>query len=273
MKSDGEYIVKIRELCSQQSLFSSEDLSVLTSLFEILSEKPPTAHAERFRADNYRSLSLLDKFENPYQFLNRTEDGKFYTLSPYALPLIEVARAVRILDIMEKLYQNLKELYHDYLAEPIEVEILIDGIDGHNQDENDDKVELLEALYYLSELSGVWSAKTYNFPYAEESTMCIAESVIRNDSVGDIMMNYFDTHYATPISVSTLDSSTPLDKLQIKSTGAIVADPDIQPVQLPILGYLEWIKLNWRILLKPRNLLVVIIAIFFLFITVISFLR
>ena len=34
-------------------------------------------------------------------------------LNPYALPLIDVARAVSLLDIMEKIYQNLRQLYHD----------------------------------------------------------------------------------------------------------------------------------------------------------------
>ena len=199
MKSNDEYIVKIRDLCLQQALFSLEELSVLTTLFESLSGKPPVVHTDRFRADNHQWLSLLDQFENPHQFLKRIEDGKFYTLSPYALPLLEVARAVRLLDIMDKIYQNLKELYHDYLAEPIEVEILIDGIDGYDQDEREDKEELLDALYYLSELSGVWSGKTHNFPYAEESTMCIAESVLRNGAMGEIILNYFITHYYSAI--------------------------------------------------------------------------
>ena len=52
-----------------------------------------------------------------------------------ALPLVEVARGVQLLDIMNKIYQNLRELYQDYLADPIEVEILIDGIDGYDPDE------------------------------------------------------------------------------------------------------------------------------------------
>ena len=133
MKSNDEYIVKIRNLCSEQGLFSLEELSVLTTVFESLSGKPPVVHTDRFRADNHQWLSLLDQFENPHQFLKRIGDGKFYALSSYALPLVEVARAMRLLGIMEKIYQNLKELYHDYLAESVEVEILIDGIDGYDQ--------------------------------------------------------------------------------------------------------------------------------------------
>ena len=232
MKSNDEYIVKIRNLCSEQGLFSLEELSVLTTIFESLSGKPPVVHTDRFRADNHQWLSLLDQFENPHQFLKRTGDGKFYASSPYALPLVEVARAVRLLDIMEKIYQNLKELYHDYLAEPVEVEILIDGIDGYDQDEYDDKEELLEALYYLSELSGVWSGKTHNFPYAEESTMCIAESVLRNDSMGGIIMQYFNSHYANPISPSSPDLSMLLRGDETKLAGADNTGPEIYNIHM-----------------------------------------
>ena len=53
-------------------------------------------------------------------------------LNPYALPLIDVARAVSLLDIMEKIYQNLKQLYCDYLHEPIEAITLIDNIDEYD---------------------------------------------------------------------------------------------------------------------------------------------
>ena len=91
MASNDEYIVKIRELCSQQSLFSLEELSVLTTLFEALSGKPPVVHTDRFRADNHQWLSLLDQFENSYQFLKRIEDGKFYTLSlPQGCPPLRI---------------------------------------------------------------------------------------------------------------------------------------------------------------------------------------
>ncbi len=70
-------------------------------------------------------------------------------LNPYALPLIDVARAVSLLDIMEKIYQNLRQLYRDYLNESIEAVKLIDNIDGYDINQKEDKVELLEGLYYL----------------------------------------------------------------------------------------------------------------------------
>ena len=273
MKSDDTYIVKIRNLCSQQALFSSEEFSVLTLIFESLSGKPPAVLADRFRADNDQWLTLLDKFEYPYQFLKtvKIEDKRYYTLSPYALPLVEVARGVQLLDIMDKIYQNLRELYQDYLADPIEVEILIDGIDGYDPDEREDKEELLEALYYLSELSGVWSSKSNNFPYAGESIMCIAESVLRNDFMGDIIMKYFDIHYVSSILPSSHNSSMPLELDETKLTDADKADPEIEAVQPEIIGNFKWIQQKLPVLLKPRNLPIVIGALIVFIISIIYF--
>ena len=47
MKSDDEYIVKIRDLCSQQGIFSWKESSALAFVFESLSGEPPDIHADR----------------------------------------------------------------------------------------------------------------------------------------------------------------------------------------------------------------------------------
>lgn len=91
----SEYISKIRDLYTRRSLFSGEGFSALTSLFEAVSGEPPSVYAGRFRADNAQWLSLLDKFEHPYQFLNRTKGGQSYLFNPYAPPLVEAERAGR----------------------------------------------------------------------------------------------------------------------------------------------------------------------------------
>ena len=101
MKSDDEYIVKIRDLCSQQGIFSWKESSTLAFVFESLSGEPPDIHADRYRAEHHQELNFLDALEYQHQFLKRTEDTQFYVLSPYALPLVEVARAVLLLEIME----------------------------------------------------------------------------------------------------------------------------------------------------------------------------
>ena len=228
MKSKDDYIVEIRDLCSRNGSFSSEARSVLTSLFESLSGQPPTVERARFRADHHQWLDSLDAFEHKHQFLKRTEDGQSYMLNPYALPLIDVARAVSLLDNMEKIYQNLKQLYLDYLHEPIEAVTLIDNIDGYDINQKEDREELLEGLYYLKELHQAFSSIARNFPYAEDSEVSIAESVLRIDSMGGIILDYFKTHYAKPVSPSSPDLSMFSGGDETKLTSAdngLIVDP------------------------------------------------
>ena len=262
MKSKDEYIVEIRDLCSRNDSFSSEALSVLTSLFESLSGQPPTVERDRFRANHHQWLDELDAFEHPHQFLKRIkiEDEQCYILSPYALPLVEDARALRLLDIMAKIYQNLKQLYLDNLRGHIEAVILIDNIDGYDINQKEDKKELLEGLYYLRELPQTFSSIPGNFPYDEDSEVSIAESVLRNDSMGGIILDYFKTHYAKPISPSSPDLSMLLRGDETKLTGADNAGPEIVPVQPESLGKAKWLQQNWRGLLQPKKRCLVGIA-------------
>ena len=259
---NSEYISKVRDLCIRRALFSEEELSALTSLFEALSGEPPAVYADRFRADHCQWIQSLNDFEHKHQFLKRTKDGQSYLFNPYALPLVEIARAVQLLNLMEKIYQNLKELYRDHLKVPIEVVILIDCIDGYQIEKKEDKEELLEALYYLSELSGIWSGKTSNFPYAEESTMCISKSVLENETIGDIIMMFYQRYEHMNSSLSQNSSMCP------GSGGAnlvsSITDPEISLVQPETLGKVTWIMENWRIFLKPRNAFVCVVCIVFL---------
>lgn len=260
-----EYISKIRELCIRQAWFSQEKSSVLTSLFEALSGEPPAVSAGRFRADNCQWIQTLNDFEYKDQFLKRTKDGQSYLFNPYALPLIEIARAVQLLILMEKIYQNLKELYQDHLQDPVEAAILIDGIDGYDIEKKEDKEELFEALYYLSELSGIWSGKTNNFPYAEESTMCISENVLENETMGDIIMRFYQHYEHMNSSLSQNSSMNPGSSETNLPSGNTIAS-EIVPVQPEIIGKLKWILEKWRIFLKPRNILLCVASIVILLI-------
>lgn len=171
---------------------------------------------------------------------------------------------------MGKIYQNLKELYRDHLKDPIEVVILIDCIDGYDIEKKEDKEELLEALYYLSELSGIWSGETSNFPYAEESTMCISENVLENETIGDIIMKFYQ-HYEHMNSSLSQNSSMNPENSETNLPGSNSIDSEIVPVQPEILGKLKWILEKWRILLKPRNILLCVASIVILLILRIIF--
>ena len=262
---NSEYISKIRDLCTHRSLFSEEGFSALTSLFEAVSGEPPAVYADRFRADHYQWLQLLNDFEHKYQFLKRTKDGQSYVFNPYALPLVETERAGRLLDTMEKIYQNLRELYRVHLKAPIEAVKLLEGMDGYDLDKKEDKEVLLESLYYLRELSGVFSAKTVDFPYAEKSVISIAESVLEDESIGDIIMDFYQ-HYEHMNSSLSQNSSIHLISNETNLAGRNTIDPEIRPVQPEILGNLKWVLQNLRFLLKPRNALLCVASIVLLLI-------
>ena len=61
-KMNSEYISKIRDLCTRRALFSEEELSALTSLFEALSGEPPAVYADRFRANHCQWIQSLNDF-------------------------------------------------------------------------------------------------------------------------------------------------------------------------------------------------------------------
>lgn len=265
---NSEYISKIRDLCTRRALFSEEELSALTSLFEASSGEPPTVYADRFRADHYQWLQLLNDFEHKYQFLKRTKDRQSYLFNPYALPLVETERAGRLLDTMGKIYQNLRELYRVRLKATIEAVELLEFMDGYDLDKKGDKAVLLESLYYLSDLNGVFSAKTLDFPYAENSVISIAESVLENESLGDVIMNFYQ-HYEHMNSSLSQNSSMCPGSSEANLAGDGTTDQEIVPVQPETLGKLTWILENWRILFKPKNILLCVVSIIFLLIVLI----
>ena len=252
---DEHHAMKADNIQKIRSLFSEQDIDALTALFQSSSGEPPVIHADRFRADHHQWLELLDAFEQRHHFIKRTNDGQFYTISPYALPLIDDWRAVSFLEVMEEIYQNLRELYQDYLKAPLEVDILIEGIEGEEGD-------LLDVLYYMSELGQVWSGKSNGFPYGEECTLSISESVLRNEQIGDQIIDYFDMYYINPITSSFHDASGYSGGIQTDSDEDASRNQAIRPVQPDVLGKVKWLQLNWRKLLKRNNLLICLIGVF-----------
>lgn len=264
-RMNSEYISKIRDLSTRRDLFSEEGFSALTSLFEAVSGEPPAVYADRFRADHCQWLQLLDDFEHKHQLLKRTEDRQSYLFNSYALPLVETERAGQLLDTMEKIYQNLRELYRVHLKVPIEAVKLLESMNGYDLDKKENKEMLLEALYYLSDLNGVFSAKTVDFPYTEKSVISIAEGVLEDETIGDIIMKFY-LHYEHMNSPLSQNSSMYLGSSEANLVGGSTSNLEISPVQPGIIGNVKWALENWRGLLKPRNALVCVIGIVFLFI-------
>lgn len=174
-----------------KDILGATAIEVLKALFNNVSGTPPTIKADRFRADNPYWLDVLDELENKKSLIERTRDGNDYIVRCYSLPLIDDKRAKRILSLMQDIYFLLKTLYPKYLSESIPLKILLQDIHG-------DKNEVLDAFYYLSEAHHVWSGKTIGFPYAEDCTLAISESVLRHEGVDEILAEYFEWHFINP---------------------------------------------------------------------------
>lgn len=176
--------------------FGQDSVAALTALFKSTAGTPPSVAADRFRADNVRWLDILDDLEYQKGLIERGRDGKCYSLRCYALPLVEDEKADRLLELMQEMYFRLKGLYPERLSENLSLKIILDDIHG-------DYEEKLEALFYLSEGHDVWSGKTIDFPYAENSTLVISESVLRHRDYMEVLGQYFEWHFINPKNEAT----------------------------------------------------------------------
>ncbi|MDE0514470.1 MAG: hypothetical protein OXI88_22150 [Gammaproteobacteria bacterium] len=111
--------------------------------------------------------------------------------------------------------------------------------------QKEDREELLEGLCYLRELPQTFSSIPRNFPYDEDSKVSIAENVLRNDSMGGIILDYFKTHYANPIAPSSPDLSMLLGGDETKLTGADNAGPEIVTVRFHHRTVREYLTAEW----------------------------
>ncbi len=181
--------MKIPHVDFVKEKLGEEALNALGAIYNAVKGKPPSVPAERFRADNHKWLDLLDSLEQRYSLIKRGDKGKDYLLKSHALPVIDAAYP--ILTKMQRLYERMTELYPIHLSQRIDIDTLLGGFEG-------DRNEWIEALYYLTDMSGVWSHKSLGFPYADDSSMSISESVLKKDSVAALLSQFYKWHYVEP---------------------------------------------------------------------------
>jgi hypothetical protein len=61
-----------------------------------------------------------------------------------------------------------------------------------------DEALVKEALYYLTDSHGVWGGLSNNFPYDDESYICIAESVLKYDDFDSLANEFYEWHVISP---------------------------------------------------------------------------
>ena len=169
----------------------SQAIEVLRTVFECRKGEPPSVPIQRFRADHDEWINTLDALEGKYSLLERSGKCNDYLIRPYALPLIGTSESEEILNLMDKIYGRFPELYREYLTQPLGINILCGSVSG-------DKNLISESLYYLSASHGIYSGMTTGFPYMQNSTLCISESVLSKKSISQVLCEYYEWHFVNP---------------------------------------------------------------------------
>lgn len=181
----------------------SQAVEVLGKIFESRKGEPPSVPIQRFRADHEEWISTLDILEGTYSLIERSRESADYLIRSYALPLIGSSESDEILNIMDKIYTRFPELYKEHLSQPIGIDTLCGSVSGR-------KDLINEALYYMSQSHGVYSGMTTGFPYIENSTFCISETVLSKKSIGRVLSEYYEWHFVNPKNqIASLESFAP----------------------------------------------------------------
>lgn len=181
----------------------SQAVEALQAIFESRKGKPPSVPTQRFRADHEEWINTLDILEGTYSLIERSRECTDYLIRPYALPLIGTSESDEILNLMDKIYERFPELYREHLSQPIGIDTLCGSVSGS-------KNLINEALYYISESHGIYSGMTTGFPYTQNSTLCISESVLSKKSIGRVLSEYYEWHFVNPKSqIASLESFDP----------------------------------------------------------------
>lgn len=162
-----------------------EKVQSLRNIFDTLQGTPPQVDKTKYRAQHADEMDVLDQLDHTERWIEHDKSHSFYQISPYALPLIKSKRSENLITIMEECFQILKKMYPSRLKESVTAKEII----AESKHEGPD---LLGALYYVSNISGVWSGKGNGFPYEENSTLTINERVLSKNSLFQI----YEEHYA-----------------------------------------------------------------------------
>lgn len=172
-------------------ILGEEKVSCIRKLFGALEGNPPQVGKQRYRADNVQDLEILDQLEHSNQLIKCDNKHQNYRLSPYALPLVRSKKSEELISIMNHVYSILKELYMNRLGDSVSISEMFKKVDFP-------KTNLQEALYYMFNTHDVWCGKSNDFPYDDDSSFCISESVIRRKDFIDVLEDYYRWHLINP---------------------------------------------------------------------------
>ncbi|MEW8332005.1 MAG: DUF4145 domain-containing protein [Candidatus Thiodiazotropha endolucinida] len=224
-----------------KEVIGSQAVEVLRAIYENSKGEPPSVSIQRFRADHDEWINVLDALEGKHSLIERSRECDEYLIRPYALPLIGTSESEQILSLMDKIYSGFPELYREHLTQPLAIDILCGSISG-------DKNLINEALYYLSSSHGVYSGMTVGFPYVQNSTLCISESVLTKKSIGQVLSEYYEWHFVNPrnqvVSFENFDSFGAQGKSIFFGENAYAGKPDwydfLDDAQKALIWEIDW---------------------------------
>jgi hypothetical protein len=152
---------------------------------------PPGVPVARYRADHSHCIDIIDQLERPSLFLERDRDSKKYIVRVYGLPLVEDAHARALLKQMEEAFQLFKAEYRKRLNEPTALSDIIAALDM-------DFDKAAEMLSYMVQSHDIWCGLSNDFPVEESSSICISEQVLRHESFGEILSQFYEWHIINP---------------------------------------------------------------------------
>lgn len=181
LKVNKNYHMQIKKAIKA---LGTEKVQCLRNVFDALQGTPPQVDKTKYRAQHADEMDVLDYLDHTERWIEHDKSHSFYQISSYALPLIQSKKSENLIKIMEECFQILKKMYPSRLKDSVTVEEII----AESKHEGPD---LLDALYYISNISGVWSGKGNSFPYEENSTLTINERVLSKNSLCEI----YEEHY------------------------------------------------------------------------------
>jgi len=172
-------------------LLGEDKVSCIRNLFDSLEGMPPQTQRKRYRADNKSVLEVLDHLEHSSQLIKCDDNQENYRLSPYAIPIVRNKKSKKLIKIMCDVYFVLKELYMERLSDTVTIKEIYTKMELPMP-------ELKEALYYMFQAHDVWSGKSNGFPYSDDSSFCISESVLKRDNFLEVLTDYYRWHLINP---------------------------------------------------------------------------
>lgn len=172
-------------------------LSVLAELFEVTRDSIEGIGSERFRADHIEDMDLLDKLSEKTLLTDRWHESHLYRLKLYALPLVDHSRSKEILAQGNEILRYLQNRYKISLKEDIPVnEVSYDLQKAYG--------EIAEAFLYMRDGHGWFCGCTNPFPFGDDfpsgrsAKIQTCETVLRYESLDDIINQYYEWHFINP---------------------------------------------------------------------------